>query len=65
MEDLQKGSIVFDHAVDIVRKWDEVNKNLVSPTGLMFVMRIGYGRALSIMDSLCENHIVQKRTNGG
>jgi hypothetical protein len=60
MEDLEKGSIVFDHAVDIVRKWDEVNKNYVSPIGLMYVMRLGYGRALSIMGSLCENHIVRK-----
>jgi len=58
--DYSKGSIIFDQAVDIVRKWDEVNKNHVSPIGLMYVMRIGYGMALSIMDSLCENHIVRK-----
>jgi hypothetical protein len=60
MEDLEKGSIVFDHAVDIVRKWDEVNKNYVSPIGLMYVMRIGYAKATNIMGSLCENHIVRK-----
>lgn len=62
MQDLdcyQKGSIEFDQAVDIVRKWDEVNKNHVSPIGLMYVMRISYGKAVSIMDSLCENHIVR------
>jgi hypothetical protein len=58
MEDYQKGSIVFDQAVDIVRKWDEVN-NYVSPIGLMRVMHIGYGKALGIMDKLCENHIVR------
>ena len=62
MQDLdyhQKGSIEFDQAVDIVRKWDEVNKNHVSPIGLMYVMRIGYAKATSIMDSLCENQIVR------
>ncbi|GDX62668.1 hypothetical protein LBMAG34_2020 [Candidatus Saccharibacteria bacterium] len=59
MEDYQKGSIVFDRAVDIVRKWDEVNKSHVSPIGLMFVMRIGYAMAQNIMDQLRENHIVR------
>ncbi len=55
----QKGSIIFDQAVDIVRKWDEVNKSHVGPIGLMFVMRIGYAMAQNIMDQLCENHIVR------
>jgi hypothetical protein len=57
--DYSKGSIIFDQAVDIVRKWDEVNKNHVSPIGLMYVMRIGYGKAVSIINSLCENHIIR------
>lgn len=61
-DELQKGSVEFDQAADIVRKWDEVNKNHVSPIGLMYVMRIGYARATSIMDSLCKNHIVRSAT---
>ena len=59
LNDYERGSIVFDHAVDIVRKWDEVNRSHVSPIGLMFVMRIGYAMAQNIMDELCENHIAR------
>lgn len=58
LKDYDRGSIVFDHAVDIVRKWDEVGR-VVSPFGIMRVMHIGYAMAMDIMDVLCENHIVR------
>jgi hypothetical protein len=58
LNDYDRGSIIFDHAVDIVRKWDEVGRG-VSPFGIMRVMHIGYAMAMDIMDELCETHIVR------
>jgi len=57
-KDYQKGSRIFDQAVDIVRKWDEVGRG-VGPFGIMRVMHNGYAMAMDIMDELCENHIVR------